>query len=620
MVHFSFLPSSRSRPTQDASPSTTSSTQPLQSKFKSFAALGGLGNRASHSSSSTHSEVDSSVDGQSTRISARPSVAWKSSEDSVSDREGSSTKQPLAPPNNYPFPISRTASLPTSSNHFYPPPPRQNPKLHIMTNLSSGTRTHPRQLDYSDWARYPIAKHLSPITEQDYTSPQTIGETIPLPEVQHDGANEPASSVMRKGSEGQRSDITRPSPVYAHQAFISRPLNRSLSQASSGTHRTASSSVPNSAVATHPPTIPPLDLTPAFPGPHRANTLEGGVTLRRDHMSPISFVSSASEFSPHGGNSDAQSYKTASEAMEDDDFSDPGPEDFSMSLSATAFVDGEPVLGENDSESDEASESDITDELALRLYTLPPPLATCDTTLVASQPSPSRPLSQSATSSLSNSSSFIHRRWDRVTTFGTSLSGAFHLPRIEPRWTPACISFWLGFSFPLLWLYGGWYFTVYQETGMTWSALVRQEHRGLHVPGGKSKRSSKERNASGNTGLILPLWAMHNCHPDESMNMSALTEDERRSVQKLYLGYPFVNSHVSLHKSTSNNLHPGPFNFLSKVPVVGIDLINSREETNNRKLDPWIWRCRVAFVLFALSSILVTIVLLAIYLPRALRE
>lgn len=524
------------------------------------------------------------------------------------------------PPNLplYPFPIAKSASLPTTStsSHFYPPPPRFNPKLHINTqNLSRNSYAGPTDVRrQDDWSRYPIARHLSPIPEQEYVSPASLLDTVPLPGSGQSTTPKAAISILRK--ESQRTDITRPSPVYSqHQAFISRPLNRSISQASSiYTPRSISSSTPiSAATSASAPTIPPIDLTPAFPGPHRANTLEGGPT-RRVPPSPLSYVSSATDWenSRYASEQDAQSFRTASESRTRSETSESDREAEDFDIPDTLAVPSEPAV--------ERQEESVLEPASpeWRSDSVPPAMPAIVTggSVVDSQPASA---AVAAASPLSNTSSFIYRRWDRIRLFEESpqlCSGALALPRVDwKRWTPASLLFWLGFCFPLLWLFGGWYFTIYQETGMTWAALVQQEHRYEGKPKPPSSRKGKA--VHGGSALLLPLWAMHGCRPP----ISGVTEEERRSVQKLYLGYPFVNREFDLpqHIVGPQDIHAGPFRLLSKIPIVRISLLGSDEDcSTRRKLDPWIWRCRVAFMLFGISSIMVCITLIGVYLPRAL--
>ncbi|KAK2460775.1 hypothetical protein APHAL10511_007245 [Amanita phalloides] len=136
---------------------------------------------------------------------------------------------------------------------------------------------------------YPRAKQLSPIAEVDYVSPDSLKKTKSLP-FMNNSSDVSATPYSRQntnnttntnnpspgGSVSQGSEVTRPSPVYS-SPFISRPLNRTVSQTSSRT-TTSSSVVPKNAApkSTEPaPSLPPLDLRPPFPGPHPPHTGSG---------------------------------------------------------------------------------------------------------------------------------------------------------------------------------------------------------------------------------------------------------------------------------------------------------------------------------------------------------
>ncbi|KAJ7594155.1 hypothetical protein C8J56DRAFT_429306 [Mycena floridula] len=158
----------------------------------------------------------------------------------------------------------------------------------------------------------------------------------------------------------------------------------------------------------------------------------------------------------------------------------------------------------------------------------------------------------------SASESWIQRRWDRDLHFGSQLVG-FHQGRKGRSVTPAFCAFWLGFICPVLWLVGGWKFTLTRSPAGNW----------WNVPFvGRKRRTGKQRSDP----LSLPRW----------------TDDKPTA------GYPFVDRPKE-EKPDSRFFRaawPNPNRYLDQIYVVKAP---SGPHQHDRILDPWIQRCRYAF-------------------------
>lgn len=271
-------------------------------------------------------------------------------------------------------------------------------------NLRLNTSTHSLGLDSksigggmksTDVAyNYPLAKQLSPIAEQDYFSPESLRQSIALP-----------ASSNSSPSGSQTSEITRPSPTS--HPFISRQLNRTISQTSSRTQvSTTSSSALRNGKSAEAPSIPPLNLTPPFPGPHPSQNMNSNPPLRplKSTVATMETIMSEEGYDEYDGEG--------------------------SSLHAESFVTA-------------TSEAGPTNSQVILAFPRPPEMREEGSSGEARRPSVSE--------------SFISRRWNRDHGLGTGFT--FRAKREWNSYTPGFWAFWLGFMCPVLWLIGGWHFT-----------------------------------------------------------------------------------------------------------------------------------------------------------------
>lgn len=373
-------------------------------------------------------------------------------------------------------------------------------------------------------------------------------------------------------------ETAAPSSHTHTHPFISRPLNRTASQASSTrTHLSTQSSIP--------PNIPPLNLSPPFPGPHPNMNQDGaGPSLRPRKLSApllptITGSSNEDNSGDYGsdendrGSLHAESFVTADGSLHADDRP--------PSLARSSDVDLEAQL---DDDADERSMTTVMG--SVDQASLPSP-----------NPAPSLP---------SASESFIRRRWDRDIGYGTDVV----IFEVKRQWfpsTPAAWAFWIGFLCPVLWLVGGWHFTKFGEqpprltfwefyfNAGYWKELlccrrIRVKEDAL------AKGKMREREA-----FPLPSWVTDK---HSSADKRARLNDPKRSLRGISFGYPFISKTVSAPTSTGcldvalgTILHilSKPNRFLDQVYGVKLREVRGRGEAGRRVFDPWIQRCRYAF-------------------------
>lgn len=373
----------------------------------------------------------------------------------------------------------------------------------------------------------------------------------------------------------------------AQPAFLSRQLNRSLSQTSSRTLR-STVSTPISALA---PSIPPLDFTPAFPGPHPNNSVQedGAQPLRgKPGLSPggASFAASIGDSLEDTGSLHADSFMTATEHAEE----------FSVRNSIRN----------------------------LEIDALPPsPISVVSVSEDPGETSRRSMVKNTYPSSPLRYSQVYNYPEDAIVPIEERSIWETESPPLRPTptrpsyeflgLTPACWMFWLGFIFPLTWIIGGWYFTIFQETGEDWRAVIRLPSL-PSLPKLQSRRSSiqlppKAAHKS-HDNHVLPLWAKRSWSEE---TIEHLTPQELQLVQRLWTGYPFIE-HVPT--SRPNSVHGRFFRALKAVTCLRLSLIGSPVLNNRRHLDPWIWRCRVALAFFIVICLSVLVVCLALLIPR----
>ena len=300
------------------------------------------------------------------------------------------------------------------------------------------------------------------------------------------------------------SITTSPHSGSSHSAaFLRRPLKRSISA-------TSTSSLRNSAASSHPPILPPLNLSPLDlrPGcpPLSHRTGQQLISTVFEDASSDSFVTARSE-SVEGEGEDAEDTVESPDAH--------GPSNSTILASSTMQFSSRPDL--------------LTD----------PDRATEGTTLTTTQPDGSssgligsgsgsgsypggsgsgigtgssssagvvpparpRPRRRVPTSGGSGSSdTFIWRRWTRELSFGSALSRpSFSAARraIASRLLPLPILlFWGGFLAPWCWLIGGWLIAEgrWEDSGKARAALpLRKPKPHGTTAAGKGKAKAKGR-------------------------------------------------------------------------------------------------------------------------------
>ncbi|KAF9045917.1 hypothetical protein BDZ89DRAFT_1108771 [Hymenopellis radicata] len=435
--------------------------------------------------------------------SGRPSnLAWLSLPNG--NGEQVVTRLPILPPptaHRQGVPMNRTVSLPTSSSRppsasfsnssldflpdssafqSYTPSPNNTgfrPGVHRLQMNGIFSRST-QSLDARAGGR--AHKPLSPIVEQDYFSPESLRRTRPLPSLSSSGLSPVSPSSGKTTTPGGASEITRPSPVLSQlrSPFLSRSLNRTGSQSSSGTTRSVT-----------PPSIPPLDLRPPFPGPHPSASYDEIPPLRPRLGNLPTIEGSVSDYIGSEASLHADSFFTASDSLhekEDDlDIGDDEPEPVRL---IRPLPRRQPVL----------THVEVPRGGGLVEF---PSMEDIPRARRASQP-PSPP---------SVSESFIARRWDR----SPDIPPVTFPPKPKPsRFTPAFWAFWLGFICPILWLVGGYHFTTFGEPPAHMSlaefyfnlgylkavyCCLYRKRREWAGSGGKGKPKGKK-------DLVLPRW------------------------------------------------------------------------------------------------------------------
>ncbi len=382
-----------------------------------------------------------------------------------------------------------------------------------------------------------------------------------------------------------------PSPVLSQirSPFLSRSLNRTGSQSSSGTTRSAT-----------PPSIPPLDLRPPFPGPHPSASY--------DEIPPLR---------PRLGN-----LPTIEGSVEDYIGSE-------ASLHADSFFTASDSLHEKEDEDDIADGDNYEPEPVRLIRPLPrrqPVLTHVEVPkggglveFPSMEDIPLRsPRARRSPSPPSVSESFIARRWDRA----ADIPPITFPPKPQPsRFTPAFWAFWLGFIFPILWLVGGWHFTTFGEQPPKMSlaefyfnlgylkavyCCLYRKRREWAGSGGKGKTKGKK-------DLVLPRWVDEK---REYYDEVARLNDRKGSMRRrgFLFGYPFVprpfpplrpNSGIVMHIMTTA-LHL-PLTMFDQLYGVKLVQVKGRKETGRRMFDPWIQRCRYALCFALIVTLLGTI-------------
>ncbi|GLB39828.1 hypothetical protein LshimejAT787_0703380 [Lyophyllum shimeji] len=500
-------------------------------------------------------------------------VAWISSTEDEDD--GDEKAFPVTLPQSVPpavvrlpsqtklFPIGRSVSSPptspmrdspssSSSSSSGIPSPRWNLKLN--TNPTFSQSTHSLRLDYPAYAttdtdvyrhayNYPLAKQLSPIAEQDYFSPTSLRGSAKLlpsssgllngstPSVTYSISN--TTNASPGGS--QKSDITRPSPSYSvSHPFITRQLNRTISQTSSRTHVSTSSLPRLSNKSSEPPSIPPLNLAPPFPGPHPSREGSGPpLRPRRSTVIAMPTITGSSESGPNI----------------DDEY---GADEDLESLHAESFVTASDDMGDGNGARDE------TDDLADATLDTEPSMQDIPITPVADAAERHSAAGSGASQLPSVSESFIGRRWERDAALGSGVV-TFRAKRQWLTYTPAFWAFWLGFVCPFLWLIGGWHFTRFGEqpprltfwefyfNAGYWKEKFCMGKRRKTQQGGCAEAGGTEQTAKQQQQQHrLPRWVTEKQSSDDGRMR---LQDPKRSLRGISFGYPFIPRPVAARRS-----------------------------------------------------------------------
>ncbi|KAG6902739.1 hypothetical protein C0995_012403 [Termitomyces sp. Mi166 len=409
-----------------------------------------------------------------------------------------------------------------------------------------------------------------------------------------------------------KSEINR---LSTSNPFITRQLNRTISQTSSRTQGSATSSVagrsPSSAApapqkpatstgagADTPSFSPPI-LAPPFPGP-RPSRDGAGPPLRPRRSSymgmPMPTIPGSLESAPadgdgyetsevYGGEEDtqslhAESFVTATgeagvrvrgsrlerEEMEIQEEEEMEMEEVEIDVpeaSYQASIDGESTYSLNP-DRDHAQQQSVTS-----LHASPNPVPG------SANNNTNTDTSNFNSNSHSTSSSFVPLRWDLDAPLGTSVVTFPFRPKTPSRWTwladhtPAFWAFWLGFLFPVLWFVGGWHFTRVGEcppkVGLWEFYFFANLNAGGDRKGGgdvekgwmgkgkgKEKKEGAERDAENGQKEEQGPRVPRWVTEKQSSDLGRLRlQDPKRSLRGISFGYPFVPRPVSAPRRTS---------------------------------------------------------------------
>jgi hypothetical protein len=427
------------------------------------------------------------------------------------------------------------------------------------------------------------------------------------------------------------NNLTGPSPSYS-SPFITRQLNRTTSQTSAQTHVSTTSTVvsrppPGTTKPSDPPSIPPLDLRPPFPGPHPSQNGAGPpLRPRRSTISAMPVIAGSAE-----GYCDEEEYGGSGdhESLHADSFVTATSKDRVPGGSARR------IGHEEDGEEDEEDEEDEK-----------------ESTMYGHRRNPSLPSIRSIRSQAqSTNESFIARRWERDAALGSGVP-TFRAKRQWITVTPAFWAFWLGFICPVLWLVGGWHFTHFGEqpprltfwefyfNAGYWKEkfcggrnkkrdlMLMNTNMGMGMSGAEGSGREGGKAAAVCLGPQLPRWV---AEKQASEDGRARLNDPKRSLRGISFGYPFISRPVQCRERGSRSWFAGTFKAAVAKPnrvfdhlLYGVKLkeVRGRPESGRRMFDPWIQRCRYALcyagVLLAIGLITVSTYLI-VFNTRNLR-
>ncbi|KAI0267429.1 hypothetical protein BC834DRAFT_968931 [Gloeopeniophorella convolvens] len=329
-----------------------------------------------HASTSASASTLASAPDDDTRVGRPSHINWL--QNAAAAQAGPS--MPTRPPSAR---LGRSASL----SAIAAPPP-----LYRHSSLMSN---HSLQLDALTGCGAAQGKPLSPISEQAYTASQKR-------ELYYvDGSLVEPSTPVSIGS--------------TYSAFLRRPLKRSISA-------TSTSSLRTNATATHPPTLPPLALSP--------------LDARPAYRAGPQLFSTVYE--------DAGSERTGSFVTARSVVLEPEPDPDDAAAAAPKHPSGSTTLG--------AGSADPFVDPAAEPHDDAVPASP------STKPTP-RPRARDPASG-GTSDTFIWRRWTRALSVGSGLSRpSFSAARraAAARLPPLpVLLFWAGFVAPWCWLVGGW--------------------------------------------------------------------------------------------------------------------------------------------------------------------
>jgi len=406
--------------------------------------------------------------------------------------------------------------------------------------------------------------------------------------------------------------FTGPSPSLSTTSnpFVTRQLNRTVSQTFPKIHTSSTS------CSGLPPTIPPLNLAPPFPGPHPSTGNGNGPPLRPRRSAVGAMpVTPSSQGVPEDNNDELAAY---------------GDGDLE-SLHAESFVTA----------SEARRTREVDENISIYMPDVILPLTPSQASVnLRSQELPLIGRTHSTGSSQvegrlpSTSESLDSRRRDR----GASLESGVVTFRVRRQWiwitrTPAFWAFWLGFLCPFLWLVGGWHFTRLgeQPPRLTcwefyfwpgpwrlnfWRLVGKRVERKPVEPLGEVESSTDSQ-----LQARLPRWVAEKQSSDDGrMRLN----DPKRSLRGISFGYPFVPRPVERTSGESDMWYDSvgkrvfktlgrPNRSLDRLYGVLLREVRGRPESGRRMFDPWIQRCRYAFC-YAVLLLCMVLCAVSVYL------
>ncbi|KAJ6481650.1 hypothetical protein C8R45DRAFT_308432 [Mycena sanguinolenta] len=429
-----------------------------------------------------------------------------------------------------PYPLIRSYSLPTR----------------VSSSLSGNTtptfrappaaRTNSLSLLHLD-----IRRPLSPIEEQAYASPVSIHPTSPI---------KPTSP-----KDSEISTLELQQPVVCAPPFVQRTISSKPETSGTTTSNPVAPArdLREPCVLAHPPTLPPLNLFPAFPGPHPGGDGHGPPRRPPRVLAlPLQSTVYSEGARSSSGSLHAESFVTAADSLH---IRDSAPVDV-LPLELTSTI----------------THSSISSSI---------------------QASHSEPFSG-----------------QHLVRNDTAVSGGSSNLRLRRQHfdfaTPAFCAFWLGFLFPPIWWIGGWYFTLFPETPASrtlWQHYVLDTEWFAVLTCGRRRRIRGKHASQPVKPLLLPQWVKR-CN------------NTMASLKGISYYYPYVSRPAPGEKGhvTTSPAPPG-FRSLhklfdeitrSRLARVKLDL-----ESPRRIIDPWIQRCRRALCYFCLLLLLLIMGIMA---------